>query len=166
MRSSLPAKLTLLLLACSEQVACSLRDGSQQVVIAPPEDIKDSAATTADFNGGHAVDDSILAALAAHPDPVDSLISLRPEMAAQLAESRLIHVLGEDKPRWMKEGDKLRLRRERKKFMDITDHQELYDDGVGAWSGKASTWTIGDSAASRCWSCYYADTFFTQTSPS
>lgn len=139
MRCSLSAKLTLLLLACSEQVAASIRDGSQQVVLAPQDNVNEPAiASSSEFNPEHVVDDSILAALAANPDPVDALISLRPEMAAQLSESRLIHVLGEDKPRWMKEGDKLRLRRNRKKFMDITDHQELYADGVGAWSGKAS----------------------------
>lgn len=149
MRSSLPAKLTLLLLACSEQViASSLQDGSQQVVLAPQADTNEAAAAaTSDFNPEHVVDDTILAALAANPDPVDALISLRPEMAAQLAESRLIHVLGEDKPRWMKEGDKLRLRQNRKKFMDITDHQDLYADGVGAWSGKASTPTPADLVA-------------------
>lgn len=148
MRSSLPAKLTLLLLACSEQVAASLRDGSQQVVLAPQADINEAAAAgPSDSHPEHVVDDSILAALAANPDPVDALISLRPEMAAQLAESRLIHVLGEDKPRWMKEGDKLRLRQNKKKFMDITDHQELYADGVSAWSGKASTCTLADLVA-------------------
>lgn len=149
MRSSLPAKLTLLLLACSEQViASSLQDGSQQVVLAPQADTNEAAAAApSDFHPEHVVDDSILAALAANPDPVDALISLRPEMAAQLAESRLIHVLGEDKPRWMKEGDKLRLRQNRKKFMDITDHQDLYADGVGAWSGKASTRAPADSVA-------------------
>ncbi|KAI7773361.1 hypothetical protein LA080_011110 [Diaporthe eres] len=138
MRSSLPAKLTLLLLACSEQVAGSLRDGSQQVVIGPSDNIDDAATASSDSYHKNVGDDTILAALAAYPDPVDAMISLRPEMAAQLDESRLIHVFGEDKPRWMKEGDKLRLRQNRKKFMDITDHQELYADGVHAWEGKAN----------------------------
>lgn len=147
MRSSLPTKLTLLLLACSEQVAGSLRDGSQQVMIAPPENINDAPVSSSDFGREHAVDDSILAALAAYPDPVDAMISLQPEMAAQLAESRLIHVLGEDKPRWMKEGDKLRLRQNRKKFMDITDYQEHYADGIVSWEGKASTHSTRDSMA-------------------
>jgi bacterial leucyl aminopeptidase len=138
MRCSLPAQLTLLLLACSEQVAASLAHGSQQVLLAPQEEVNEAATATSEFSPVHAVDDTILAALAANPDPVDALISLRPEMAAHLASARLIHVLGEDKARWMAEGDKLRLRRDRKKFMDITDHQELYTEGVGAWSGKAS----------------------------
>lgn len=138
MRSSLPARLTILLLACSEQVGASLRDGSQQVMIAQPEHINDATASSPDFHHEHVVDDSILAALAAHPDPVDALISLRPEMAAQLAESRLIHVLGEEKPRWMKEGDKLRLRQKKRKFMDITDYQEHYQSGIITFDGKAS----------------------------
>ncbi|KAL1866864.1 hypothetical protein Daus18300_006567 [Diaporthe australafricana] len=144
MRSALSANLLFLLLTCSEQVVGSLRDGSQQVLISHPEEATESgnvaAAASAQFYHEHAVDDEILAALEAYPDPVDALISLQPEMAAQLDESRLIHVLGEDKPRWMKEGDKLRLRQNGKKFMDITDHQELYADtnGVGAWSGKAN----------------------------
>lgn len=145
MRSSLSANLLFLFLTCSEQVAGSLGDGSQQVLIAPQEGATESgnvaAAASAQFHHEHAVDDEILAALKAYPDPVDALISLQPEMAAQLDESRLIHVFGEDNPRWMKEGDKLRLRQDGKKFMDITDHQELYadTDGAGAWSGKAST---------------------------
>lgn len=109
-------------------------------MIAPQESVDDAAASSSDFRLEHVVDDeTILAALAAYPDPVDAMISLQPEMAAQLAESRLIHVFGEDKPRWMKEGDKLRLRQNRKKFMDITDHQEHYADGIIAWEGKAST---------------------------
>ncbi|KAK2596540.1 hypothetical protein N8I77_013426 [Diaporthe amygdali] len=137
MRSSLSFKL-LLILTWSERVISSLRDGSQQVVIAPPENVNDAAVASSDFHHEHIVDDTILAALKAYPDPVDAMISLQPEMAAQLAESRLIHILGEDKPRWMKEGDKLRLRQKGKKFMDITDHQELYADGVDAWSGKAN----------------------------
>lgn len=148
MRCSLAAKLTLLLLACSEQVAASLRDGSQQVVIGPSENINDAATASSDSYHKNVGDDTILAALAAYPDPVDAMISLRPDMAAQLAESRLIHVFGEDKPRWMKEGDKLRLRQNRKKFMDITDHQELYADGVNAWEGKASTHYPRDPLAS------------------
>lgn len=143
MRSSLSFKL-LLILTWSDRVISSLRDGSQQVVIAPPENVNDAAVASSDFHHEHIVDDTILAALKAYPDPVDAMISLQPEMAAQLAESRLIHVLGEDKPRWMKEGDKLRLRQKGKKFMDITDHQELYADGVGAWSGKASMHAHGE----------------------
>ncbi|KAF3763322.1 Zn-dependent exopeptidase [Cryphonectria parasitica EP155] len=38
----------------------------------------------------------------------------------------------------MTEGDKLHLRREGKKFMDITDHQDLYKDSVNTRAGKAN----------------------------
>lgn len=140
MRSHLPTQL-LLLLGLSEQVVSSpSRDG--QVVIAPPTSNDHTEAvpsTYADAHGDHIVDDSILAALGAHADPVDALISLQPELAAQLAERRLIHVFDQPEPQWMTEGDKLRLRREGKKFMDITDHQELYSDSFDTWAGSAST---------------------------
>ncbi|KAJ8123274.1 hypothetical protein ONZ43_g733 [Nemania bipapillata] len=82
----------------------------------------------------HAVDDAILAALHAHADPVDALVSLRPELAEELAEPRLLHVLGHDEPQWMTEGDKLRLRRKGQKFKDITDYQ---DDVSAAFAGHA-----------------------------
>ncbi|KAH8777370.1 peptidase family M28 [Diaporthe sp. PMI_573] len=138
MRSSLPAQLTLLLLACSEQVVASLHDGSEQHVLAPEENINEPDPFSAYGWPDHVAEDTILAALAANPDPVDALLSLRPGLAGHLATSRLIHVLDEANPRWLTEGDKMRLRRDKKKFMDITDHQELYADGVGAWSGKAN----------------------------
>jgi leucyl aminopeptidase len=144
MRSSLPAQLTLLLLACSEQVVASLHDGSEQHVLAPEENINEPDPFSAYGWPDHVAEDTILAALAANPDPVDALLSLRPGLAGHLATSRLIHVLDEANPRWLTEGDKMRLRRDKKKFMDITDHQELYADGVGAWSGKASTCTPCD----------------------
>jgi leucyl aminopeptidase len=87
----------------------------------------------------HAVDDAILAALDTYVDPILALTSLQPESAAKLLEPRLIDVFGSPKPVWMVEGDKLRLRRDGKKFMDITDHQDLYLDPVTSLSGKAST---------------------------
>ncbi|PYI09916.1 peptidase family M28 [Aspergillus sclerotiicarbonarius CBS 121057] len=90
-----------------------------QVVFAPSPE-----APTA--KGQHEVDDAILSALNTHSDPVAALVSLRPEQAAFLAEPRLLHVRGEEKPEWMTEGDKIRLRRRGQKFMDITDHQEFY----------------------------------------
>jgi leucyl aminopeptidase len=49
-----------------------------------------------------------------------------------------LHVVGEQKPEWMTEGDKLRLRRRGKKFVDITDHEEFYAQQAGILSGKAS----------------------------
>ncbi|GAP86703.1 putative peptidase family M28 [Rosellinia necatrix] len=77
----------------------------------------------------HVVDDAILVAVQTHPDPVDALVSLRPELADELAEPRLLHVFGHGTPQWMTEGDKLRLRRNGRKFKDITDYQ----DEVASW---------------------------------
>lgn len=108
-------KLLCLGLSAS-QVSASLRVDSQKVL---------GSTDSLDRNTPvHVVDDAILAALDAHPDPVDALISLRPELADELAEPRLLHVVGNDTPRWMTEGDKLRLRRKGQKFKDITDYQE------------------------------------------
>jgi len=44
---------------------------------------------------------------------------------AGLDEKVLVQVFDEDAPRWMTEGDKYRLKRENRAFMDITDHQRL-----------------------------------------
>lgn len=156
MRSNVSATL-LLLLSFSQRVVSSPRQDAQ-VVIAPPSsnnndnDNKATADIYAEAHADHVVEDSIRAALNTHSDPVDALVSLQPELAAQLAEPRLIHVLGQPKPEWMTEGDKLRLRRQRKKFMDITDHEDLYtkSDNVDAWAGKASTETSSLAASSRC----------------
>jgi leucyl aminopeptidase len=74
----------------------------------------------------HPIHPSIHQALSQHPaDPVQALLSLRPELAGQLAEPRLLQVFGEE-PVWAEEGDKLRLRREGKGFMDVTENWELY----------------------------------------
>ena len=141
MRYSFSASL-LLWLSLAERVVSSPREGSQQLVLSPPANDEPSAAD-ADVHTHteqvHAVDDAILAALNAHDDPVDALISLQPESAAELFEARLIHVFGEPKPEWMKEADKLRLRRQGKKFMDITNHQDLYAEPMHSWAGEAST---------------------------
>lgn len=134
MRSAVSA--TLLLLGLSHHVVSSPHQAGQAVLAPPATDEAISNFPTA--HGEHVVDDSILAALSAHSDPVDALISLQPELAAQLAERRLIHVFGQSEAEWMAEGDKLRLRREGKKFRDITDHQELYTGSVNAQAGKAS----------------------------
>lgn len=141
MFSHLPTQL-LLLLSFSERVFSAPNQGAQ-IVITPPtsndnDHTKAASSSYADAHADHVVEDSILAALSAHSDPVDALISLQPELAAELAERRLIHVFGEPEPVWMTEGDKLHLRRDRKKFMDITDHQELYAEPINTWSGKAS----------------------------
>ncbi|KAJ5769166.1 peptidase family M28 [Penicillium odoratum] len=79
----------------------------------------------------HTVDEAILAALKAHSDPVAAFVSLNPESESLLAQPRLLRVLGDDsEPQWMTEGDKLRLRRQGKKFVDITDHEEFYAEQV------------------------------------
>ncbi|KAF6832150.1 peptidase family m28 [Colletotrichum musicola] len=130
MRSSLPAKL-LLLLGSSQLAVASAANGDQVVFVA------DSDATVP--ARVHKADDAVLAALKAHPDPVDALIALQPEKADKMAERRLIHVFGEKEAEWMTEGDKLRLRRKGKKFRDVTKHQGLYEgSSVGAFSGKAN----------------------------
>lgn len=136
--------LFLLLLSSLPRVISSPRLGSQ-VVLAPPQQADANAntltaapASYADAHAGHVVDESILAALEAYDDPIDALVSLQPELAAQMAERRLIQVFGESAPEWMTEGDKLRLRRQHKKFMDITDHQDLYTGSVNSMAGKAS----------------------------
>ena len=86
----------------------------------------------------HTVDEAILVALGTYADPVDALLCLQPESAASLAEPRLLHVFGQEKPEWLTEGDKLRLRRAGKKFMDITDHEDFCLQQVDASSaGKA-----------------------------
>jgi hypothetical protein len=114
----------------------SFRD--EQAVLAPPPD-QGAQHTCAE----HIVDQAVLAALKTHSDPVAALLSLQPESAAELAQPRLLHVIGEQAPEWMTEGDKLRLRRQGKKFVDITDHEEFYAQQVGTLAGKASTSFLG-----------------------
>lgn len=135
MRSTVAA--TLLLLSLSQYVISSPHQPGQ-AVLAPPATDDETISTFPTSYGEHVVDESILAALKVHADPVDALLSIQPELAAQLAERRLIHVFGEAEAEWMTEGDKLRLRRQGKKFRDITDHQELYNDSVITKAGKAS----------------------------
>ncbi|KAF1954059.1 peptidase family M28 [Byssothecium circinans] len=124
---------SVFLLLGSAQLAASSSFNHAQAVIAPPV-AKEAAVSSA----RHKSHDSILAALKAHSDPVKALISLQPEQADKLAEARLIHIFGESKPKWMTEGDKLRLRQKRKKFRDITDYEHLYADSTSAMSGKAN----------------------------
>jgi len=131
MRYALSTKL-LLLLGSSQLV---LGFPGDQVVIA--QTAEEHVAAAAVPGTVWTVDSSVHAALEKHSDPVDALVSLQPEMAAKMAEARLIHVFGEKKAEWMTEGDKLRLRRKGRKFRDITDFQELYDS-VDTQSGKAN----------------------------
>lgn len=111
----LASVLTLLLSISQLGLGSSLRD--DQVVLTPHPDLQSTH---------HIVDKAILAALDTHADPVAALISLQPDATATLAEPRLLHVMGQEKPEWMTEGDKLRLRRLGKKFMDITEHEDFY----------------------------------------
>ncbi len=121
---------TTALLLLSVQVGLSSAARDAQTILTPPSDAP---------HGAHVVDSAILAALEAYPDPVDALVSLQPELAAGLAEPRLLCVPGEDAPEWMTEGDKLRLRRLGKKFVDITEHRHFYAQQAYAASGKACT---------------------------
>lgn len=89
-------------------------------------------------HGVHVVDEAIVAALEIHSDPVAALVSLQHEMSTELDQPRLLHVFGNQKPEWMTEGDKLRLHRHGKKFIDITDHQDIYAQRVDVLAGKAS----------------------------
>src|SRR5581483_6381622 len=65
-------------------------------------------------------DDVISTALKKYPDPVAALVSLQPDSTVELAQPRLLQVFGEQKSQWMTEGDKLRLRRRGRRFIDIT----------------------------------------------
>lgn len=120
------APASLLLLASSHLLttASAFQD---QTILQPPRQ-------------NHAVDPAILAALEAHQDPVDAFIALQPEAAAELAVPRLLYILGEETPRWMTEGDKMRLRRKGTDFIDVTDHEEFYAQLVGTeMAGEART---------------------------
>jgi bacterial leucyl aminopeptidase len=88
-------------------------------------------------HGEYVINNEILGALETYSDPVAALISLQPEVATELAQARLLHVVGEQEPEWLTEGDKLRLRRRGKKFIDITEHEEFYTQQVDISSGKA-----------------------------
>lgn len=92
------------------------------------------------------VSQAILTALETHrDDPVAAFLSIHPESSAELAAPRLLHIAGEKEAQWLTEGDKLRLRRLRRKFVDITDHVEFYAqqqahmEMEASWAGKAST---------------------------
>ena len=86
-------------------------------------------------HGDHSIHESILSAIESHTDPVTAFISLqdqddRAETETALAEPRLLRKLGSNKADWMTEGDKMRLRREGIRFMDITEHEDFYAQQV------------------------------------
>lgn len=120
------SQLALLLLSSTRLVSTSpspgFFSGGEQVVISPPSPPSSSPSRPQELSFH-----SIHTALELHDDPVDALIYLQPDKAAQLAEPRLLHVFGEAEPQWMTDGDKLRLHRQGKKFADITDHYEFYE---------------------------------------
>lgn len=109
-------------------IGSPLQDG--QVIFEPPSPELP--------NTKHAVDEAILAASKEYSDPVAGLLALQPNHAASLAEPRLLHVFGQQQPEWLTEGDKLRLHKQGKKFMDITDHEHFYSQQIEAsTAGKA-----------------------------
>ncbi|KAH7906277.1 Zn-dependent exopeptidase [Hygrophoropsis aurantiaca] len=73
--------------------------------------------------------------LAEHPDPVDVMRLLDP---TALDEPRLLQVFGREAV-WMTEGDKLRLRRQGLKFMDLTDYQRDLHPDTTALTSKLAT---------------------------
>lgn len=75
----------------------------------------------------HAGAPHVLKTLADTPDVVEAFRLLHPEQAAELDEPRLLQILGDGEARWATEGDKLRLRREGVKFMDLTGHVALVE---------------------------------------
>jgi bacterial leucyl aminopeptidase len=123
--------LVHLLVASQFSPAFASSSEAKQVPLAPSPEVSNTHAD-------HIIDEAIFAALKSHADPVAALISLQPELATELAQERLLHIVGDQKPKWMTEGDKLRLRRQGKKFVDITDHHEFYAQQVDVSSGKAS----------------------------
>ena len=75
----------------------------------------------------HEVDANILEVLEVHDDPVKALLALQPELEEELAEPRLLQIFGETHLQWKTEGDKLRLRRMGKRFIDLTGQEDLLD---------------------------------------
>jgi len=130
--------LVLLLSTCTSQLVLgsSFQGQDKQVLLIPHPS---QEVSNANARAAHVIDKIILAALKTHADPVAALLSLQPELAADLAQKRLLHVFGDEKPEWMTEGDKLRLHRRGKKFADITEHQDFYaTQQVDVLSGKAN----------------------------
>lgn len=128
----------LLLLLSAAGPAMSSRGPEVQVVFAPSIETPRIPTTYHDYSTAEA-HEHLLQTIKAHPDPVDAYLALQPEAAAQLAEPRLLHVIGEQTPQWLTVGDKMRLRRKGKKFMDVTNYQDVYEQQqVDALAGRAS----------------------------
>ncbi|KAH7369746.1 hypothetical protein BKA65DRAFT_4547 [Rhexocercosporidium sp. MPI-PUGE-AT-0058] len=127
---------TLVLLLSTSHLILGSAIHDKQAILSSPSTT--AGAVDANTRVEHVVDPAILSALKAHSDPVAALLSLQPDLKSNLAEPRLLHVSGEKKPEWMTEGDKLRLRRKGKKFIDITEHEEFYAQQIDTESGKAN----------------------------
>lgn len=127
---------TLMLLLSTSHLILGSAIQDKQAILSSPS--TNTVNIDADTRVEHVVDPAIISALKTHSDPVAALLSLQPDLKSDLAQPRLLHVSGERKPEWMTEGDKLRLRRQGKKFVDITDHEEFYAQQVDAAAGKAS----------------------------
>ncbi|OJJ42332.1 hypothetical protein ASPZODRAFT_77068 [Penicilliopsis zonata CBS 506.65] len=107
-------------------VSTLLLCGIAQAAIVPPQVVFAPFPHDLTAEGRYAVDEAILTVLQTHSDPVAAMVALDPDSEALLAEPRLLHVRGEETAQWRTEGDKLRLRRQGRKFVDITDHAEFY----------------------------------------
>lgn len=99
-------------------------------------DVDDAQIRLSAPNTGHRADPAILAALQLHPDPVDAFLAVHPESADKLSQPKLLHVAGETEAEWMTEGDKMRLRRSGKKFVDVTDHHDFYESHANAFGNE------------------------------
>jgi hypothetical protein len=131
-RIKLSATLLVALLSTTPLLASSVINSEDQ------HQLPLSSLSSSSLRDEHPVHPSILAALDRYPDdPVAALLHLKPELVELMEEPRLIQVFGEGSRdgEWMTEGDKLRLRREGKGFMDLTDSQFL---GESFMAGKAS----------------------------
>lgn len=134
------------LIACllgAAQLTVASRDTQSQYVLSPIPERGPLSTAVRPQHGDHSVHEDIVSALQKHADPVDAFISLqddsvRADAEAALSEPRLLRRMGERKAEWMTEGDKMRLRRDGVKFMDITDHEEFYEEQVDVLSGKPS----------------------------
>ena len=85
-------------------------------------------------HSSHDVEVDVQGALAKYDDPVDAMLYLHPELKDELSLPRVLeiqHPDGQSSTEWMKEGDKMRLRRKGIGFIDWTDAPpELYDEPV------------------------------------
>ncbi|KAH7029829.1 uncharacterized protein B0I36DRAFT_364303 [Microdochium trichocladiopsis] len=101
----------------------------------PAQNVIASSSDHAHVHEGAITHDMIEAALEKHADPVDALLFLDPALAAHVNEPRLLHLLGDKEAKWLTEGDKMRLRRQRRKFIDITGYEDYYNDVESLFAG-------------------------------